>query len=138
MAKVVKTLLMRVGSVWFGGIETFWEKKKCMKIWYNSKIFMNFAEFFFAWFLGPKMFWYLPTKIFQYPYTKMHWYFFKVTYIMTTSKYFGAKSSTWWLDIAQNLCEFYRFFLHDFLDRKCFNTFKLYTTHGNRISIRIV
>ena len=39
---------MRVGSVWFGGIETFWEKKKCMKIWYNSKIFMNFAEFFFS------------------------------------------------------------------------------------------
>ena len=138
MAKVVKTLLMRVGSILFGGIETFWEKKKCMKIWYNSKIFMNFAEFFFAWFLGPKMFWYLPTKIFQYPYTKMHWYFFKVTYIMTTSKYFGAKSSTWRLDIAQNLCEFYRFFLHDFLDRKCFNTFKLYTTDGNRISIRIV
>ena len=38
-------LLVCVGSKWFGGIETFWDRKLYMKAWYNSNIFMNFLYF---------------------------------------------------------------------------------------------
>ena len=44
LAEGVKMLLLAVGSmiivlvgrIWFVGIETFWDKKLCMKTWYNS------------------------------------------------------------------------------------------------------
>ena len=48
-----KILLACIGSMWFGGIETFWAIKLCTKTWYNSKIFTNFA-YFFVLFLWPK------------------------------------------------------------------------------------
>ena len=52
-----KILSACIGSMWFGGIKTFWAIKLCTKTWYNSKIFTNFA-YFFVLFLWPKMSWY--------------------------------------------------------------------------------
>ena len=43
--EVLKILLVRVGSIWSGGIVTFWDRKLYMKTWYNSKNFMNFTNF---------------------------------------------------------------------------------------------
>ena len=43
-------LLVRVGSTQF--ISIFFDKKLCMKTWYNLKIFMNFADFSCVTFLA--------------------------------------------------------------------------------------
>ena len=43
--EVLEVLLVAVGSVWYGGIRTFWDTKLCTKSCYNSKIFMNFTNF---------------------------------------------------------------------------------------------
>ena len=43
-------------------------------------------------------------------------------------KHFGTKSYVWRIDIAQNLYEFYKFFLCGCLGPKCFKTPKSYTT----------
>ena len=41
---------------------------------------------------------------------------------------FSTESYTWRLDIVQNLCDFWQFFLSDFLGAKCPNTPTLYVT----------
>ena len=37
-------LLVQIGSILFGGIEKIWDKKLCMKTWYNSKIIESFLN----------------------------------------------------------------------------------------------
>ena len=44
MLKVIGMLLVQVNSAELGDIDKFWDKKLCMKTWYNSKIFMNFIN----------------------------------------------------------------------------------------------
>ena len=45
MLKVIGMLLVQVNSTELGVIDKFWDKKLCMKTWYNPKIFMTFADF---------------------------------------------------------------------------------------------
>ena len=45
MLKVRGAILVCVGSIQLGHINTFWDRKLCIKTWNNSKIFMNFANF---------------------------------------------------------------------------------------------
>ena len=34
-------LLVRVSSIWFGGVETFWYKTSCIKTWKFGQFFLN-------------------------------------------------------------------------------------------------
>ena len=51
-----------------------------------------------------------------------------ILHILKTKKY------TWKLDIVQNLCEFWRFFLSDFLSPKCPNTTRPKCVPGDKMS----
>ena len=98
---MLKMLLGRVGSIWFGGIKTFWEIWGLSKI---QKMFVNFTNFLSV------IFW---TKTCSIPPVQN----FPVLldkkwadssckqYIMGISKHFGTENYTWRLDIVQNLCE---------------------------------
>ena len=43
---MVKMHLVRVGSIWFEVVETFWDRKLCLRTCHNSVIFCKFCQFF--------------------------------------------------------------------------------------------
>lgn len=49
---MVNILLVRVGSISFRDIGTFWDIKLCMKTWHNSKLYINFVGFSSVTFLA--------------------------------------------------------------------------------------
>ena len=50
---MVKMLIVCVGSIWFGDIGIFRDRKLYMKTWYSYKIIMSFFDFSCDFF-GPK------------------------------------------------------------------------------------
>ena len=95
--KVSEMLLLRVSSIQYGSIGTFWKTKT----WCSSKIFMNFINFSCLIFWAENVLISPDQNVSRYLQGKLFRFFLWIEYILGILEQFGTESYTWRLDIVQ-------------------------------------